>query len=421
MFDTTLAALGPLALIGLGLVLLWLAACRVDSYVATFDLVATLLRAIGWTLLLVGLFIMLAFMSHAFSLFLWIATIVVLISTVVRYFAAEQQSLIWALTVAAERGIPLESAARSFAEERNDRIGRRATLLADYLEAGVPLSLALKRSKTFVPSAIMLAVDLGQESGNLGPALRHAVGQIDESETTLRWTLERLFYVAFIVLFSCGATTFLMVKIMPVLKKILEEFDMETPQATKLLVEVSDLMVSGWPLLVPLIVIWLVFLVVGLCGYMGISAQNLPIVNRLWWSADCALVLRWLANSVRQQRPLADAIRTLAIRFPQRRVRMRLERASSRIDRGADWCESLRAVGVIRRSERALFKTAERVGNLDWTLDEMANSGMRRAAYRIRAWMNIAFPAVLLVLGLIVLFITVGVLMPLVSMINGLT
>lgn len=420
MFDTTIAALGPLASIALGLLLLWIAACRSDSFTTGTDLVTTLLRVVGWVMLLIGILVMLVFMSHVFALFLWLATIVVLVSTVVRYFAAEQQSLVWALTVAAERGIPLESAARAFADERNDRIGRRATLLADYLEAGVPLSLALKRSKTFVPSAIMLAADLGQESGDLGAALRHAAGQIDESETTLRWTLERLFYVAFIILFSCGAMTFLMLKIIPVLKKIFSEFDMELPRVTNALIEVSDVLAHGWPLLLPLFVIWLFFLVVGLCWYMGISPNSLPVLNRLWWSADCALVLRWLATSVRQQRPLAEAIRTLAIRFPQYRVRLRLEHASSRIDRGADWCESLRSAGLIRRSESVLFKTAERVGNLDWTLDEMANSGIRRAAYRIRAYMNVAFPVALLLLGLMVLFITVGVLMPLVAMIEGL-
>jgi type II secretory pathway component PulF len=211
-----------------------------------------------------------------------------------------------------------------------------------------------------------------------------------------------------------------MLKIMPVFNRILFEFDMEVPWETRVLIDVSSMLAAGWPLFLPLIVIWVLFLIVGLCWYMGVAPHSLPLVNRLWWSADCALVLRWLATSVRQQRPLAEAVRTLAIRFPQHRVRMRLEHASSRIDRGADWCDSLRTAGLIRHSESALFKTAERVGNLDWAMDEMASSGMRRASYRIRAWMNIAFPAAVLVLGLIVLSITVGVLMPLVAMIEGL-
>lgn len=420
MFDTTIAALGPLALMGLGAMLLWFAAGQIDRDLTNSNIVIVLLRVVGWVMLLIGILIMLAFMVHAFAIFLWLATIVVLVSTVVRYFAAEQQSLLWALTVAAERGIPLESAARSFAEERNDRIGYRATLLADYLEAGVPLSLALKRSKTSVPTAITLAADLGQETDYLGAALRQAVGQIDQSEATLRWTLERLFYVAFVILFSCAAVTFLMLKIIPVFKQILGDFELELPYATRALIAVSDVLASGWPLLVPLVVVWAILTSVGLCSYMGIAPHRLPLVNRLWWSADCALVMRWLANSVRQQRPLAEVIRSLATRFPQHRVRLRLEQASSRIDRGADWCDSLRSAGLIRRSESALFKTAERVGNLEWTLDEMASSGMRRAAYRIRAWMNIAFPVVLLLLGMVVLFITVGVLMPLIAMIEGL-
>ena len=420
MLDIVLAALGPPALILLGVVLLWIATVRAGNVIEGGDVVWRLLRAVGWVLVLVGLLVMLAFMTHVFAVVLWLATVVVLISIVVRFFAAEQQSLIWVLTVAAERGIPLESAARSFAEERNDRMGHRAARLADYLEAGVPLSLALTRTKTYVPSAIMLAADLGQESGNLGAALRQAAGQIDEGETTLRWALERLFYVAFVILTGLGMVTFLMVKIMPVFHRIMEEMAMELPPVTEALIAISDVVASGLPLFLPLMLVWLLLVIMGLCCYMGFPPYKLPLVNRLWWSADCALVLRWLAISVRQQRPLADAVRMLAIRFPQHRVRRRLEHASSRIDRGADWCDSLRSAGVIRRGESALFKTAERVGNLDWTLDEMANSGMRRAAYRIRAWISIAFPIVLILLGLIVLFITVGIFMPLVSMIDGL-
>lgn len=421
MTDTTLAAVGPLILIAFGVGLLWLAARRVDGLVTSNELGVTLLRCTGWVILVVGILVMLLVMSHVFSIFLWIATIVVIISAVSRYFAAEQQGLLWTLTVAAERGIPLESAARAFAEERNDRVGRRAMLLADFLEAGVPLSLALTRSKNYMPAPVMLAAELGQDAGDLGTALRQAAGEIDESEATLRWTLERLFYLAFLVLASCAALTFLMLHIIPMFKKMLEEFEMEIPQATQCLIMLSDFAARGWPILLPLFVVWVLFTVFGLGWYMGASPHNLPIVNRLWWSADCALVLRWLANAVRKEVPFAEAIRALAIRFPHQGIRKRLEYASSRIDRGAHWCESLRMAGLIRRSESALFQTAARVGNLDWTLEEMASSGMRRATYRFRAWMNILFPVALLLIGAAVLLIAVGVMMPLVDLIAGLS
>jgi type II secretory pathway component PulF len=417
MFEITLTALAPLALILLGLMLLWLASRRADHVSPWNGVVVILLRVAGIVLLLIPLLFVLAVMTHVFAVVLWIATIVVLMSTVGRYFAAEQQSLLWMLAVAAEHDIPLASAARSFADERNDRVGHRAGRLAFYLESGVPLSLALRRSKTSVPSAVMLAADLGEQSGNLGSELRKAVDQVNASDATLRWSLERLFYVGFVISFSSGAVAFLMWKIFPVLAKMFDEFDLRLPPLTIAMIEISDAMTNGWPLFIPLLLIWVLFLVIGLCWYMGVPPHWLPLIHRLWWTADCAIVLRWLATSVRQQRPLAEVIRTLAIRFPQHRIRMRLEFASNRIDCGANWCDSMQAAGLIRQSESALFKTAERVGNLDWTLDEMANSGTRRAAYRIRAWMNIAFPVIVLILGVLVLFISAAFLSPLVSLI----
>ena len=59
------------------------------------------------------------------------------------------------------REIPMEVAARAFAMERRGVVGTRARNLADYLEAGTPLSLALKRSGNTLPSEAMLAADMG--------------------------------------------------------------------------------------------------------------------------------------------------------------------------------------------------------------------------------------------------------------------
>jgi len=98
-----------------------------------------------------------------------------------------------------------------------------------------------------------------------------------------------------------------------------------------------------------------------------------------------------------------------------------LERAASRIDDGQEWSESLRQVGLIRRSEAALFQAAERAGNLAWALEEMADSGVRRATYRLRAWLNVLFPATVLVFGGGVFFIALGLMMPLFSLIQSLT
>ncbi len=346
------------------------------------------------------------------------AVVVVFIAR--RYFEAERRSLLWVLMAAAERGISLEAAAQAFGAERADAIGRRAQNLADYLEAGVPLGLALKRSGNPVPTAALLAADLGQQTGNLGLALRQVGPQIDEIESTFRDVVEEFFYFIFLILFGTGILTFVMLKIIPVFVRMFQDFGLTLPAVTRALIDSSHVVVMWWPLFLLLILLVL---------YAGISLlcrdayplARLPLFSALYWRADRALVLRWLAIAVRRQRPLAEMVRLLAGYFPQARLRQRLERAAQRIEDGERWCESLGQVGLVRRSETALFQAAERAGNLAWALEEMADSSVRRATYRMRAALNVLFPATVLMFGGCVFFIALGLMLPLFSLIQVLT
>ena len=62
---------------------------------------------------------------------------------VARYRQSERCTLLWLLAIAAEKGIPLSQAARSYAAGRTDEMGRRGAALADYLEQGMSLPNAL--------------------------------------------------------------------------------------------------------------------------------------------------------------------------------------------------------------------------------------------------------------------------------------
>lgn len=421
MLEAALLGLLPLLLIAGGFAILWYWAVSPPGVRTGNEITTRAARALGASLLIVGILSAVAVMSSGLAIVLWFATIVVIVASVTWYWQAERLSLLWLLTVAAERGIPLESAARAFAEERNDRVGRKALLLADYLEAGVPLALALQRSGNRLPPAAMLAADLGQESGTLGFALRHVAGTTDRNATVFRSAAEGIFYLAFLTLSIMLIASFHLLKIIPVYARMFLDFQLALPPTTQWLIDVARHAVSGWLLIVPLVGFWIAVVTVAILWYVGYPPQNFPLVRRLWWSADCALVMRWLALSVRQNRPIGPTIRQLALRHPHRVVRARLEQASRRIDRGGQWCDSLRQSQIFRRSECALFKAAERAGNLPWALEEMADSGQRRALYRLRAWTAVLFPLAVIVFAGPVLFLALAVLTPLFQLIEGLT
>jgi general secretion pathway protein F len=304
---------------------------------------------------------------------------------------------------AAERGIPLASAARAFAAERRDRLGRRAEDLAEYLEAGLPLALALTRSGHSLPPSVLLAAELGQQTSTLGPSLRQALCRSEESEAALQWAAEKVVYLGIVAIFGLCLVVFMMIKIVPAYIKIFQDFGADLPPVTVAMVFVSNYTVNYWFLFVPLLLLLLFLLLhVGL-NYMGVR-RSLPGWARSWQSTDSAVVMRWLAAAVRQNRPLTEMMRLLAAYYPRRGVRRKLEWTAKRMDQGADWCDCLGQAGLIRRPEIAVFKSASRTGNLAWALDEMADSSVRRAACRLRALVTVAFPVMVLVMGGCVLF-----------------
>ncbi|MDD4267445.1 MAG: hypothetical protein GXY25_04640 [Pirellulaceae bacterium] len=385
------------------------------------DWLASATTALGWVLFLVGVFAAVGLMAHAFFLLAWIVAALILITLFHRYRAVERRSLLWTLMLAAERGIPLHTAARAFAEERRDATGQRVRDLAEYLEAGLPLALALKRSHLHFPQAVLLSAELGQQTGNLGSALRKALGRGDDAEFVFRSAVERVFYLACLVFIGLCILTFMMVKIVPALVKILTEFSVTAPAALRALITVSRVLIDFWPAILLLAALGLVILVRSLSRQTVYSPRYLPGMIASWQRADRSVILQWLAHAVRQGRPLPEMMRLVAGYLTRAGLRRKLQRAAKRIDQGAEWTGCLQKCGLIGKPEAAVFRAAERTGNLAWALEEMAESHVRRSVYRIQAWVNVAFPASLLALGGCVLLIAFAILSPLFKMILCLT
>jgi type II secretory pathway component PulF len=350
-----------------------------------------------------------------------IATAVVLVAAVRRYHDTEQQSLVWLLTTAAERGVPLDVAARCFAEERGDLVGTRAARLAEYLEAGVPLSLALRRSGIRMSTAAELAADLGTQTGTLGPALRQAINHAEEYEISLRSLVEKSYYIAWMLFFGSATLAFMVIKIAPVYDKMFQEFAIPLPSVTISLLAMTRWCMEYWPFVAGVLVVLLLLFVEGVFFYTGCSVRHLPMIRRFWRRVDCALVMRWLAMAARQDRPFAEFLRLLASYLPQPALRSQLAWAASRLEQGTHWCETLQRAKVLRSHECAVFRAAERAGNLAWALEEMADGSLRRSVRRTRLWLSLAIPAVVLTFGGCVLFFAAAFLLPLAKLIEWLT
>jgi type II secretory pathway component PulF len=222
-----------------------------------------------------------------------------------------------------------------------------------------------------------------------------------------------------------------MIKIVPVHVRMFQAFDIQLPEITQWLLYCWDaadpfrsFIASQFQVEIPLlptllIIALLIPAMLGALYYIDLLPAGAPIVSRLRRRIDASLVMRTLALAVNQRWPMTQTIWMLSRLYPSSSVRGRLRSAGHRINNGEDWCLSLHKAGLLRAPEVAVLHSATRVGNLEWALDEMSDSSVRRLLYRLRLAVNFLFPTTLFLFGLVVAFVVISLFVPLVDLIQG--
>jgi type II secretory pathway component PulF len=347
---------------------------------------------------------------------------VVVFTTIDRQRHGEHRALVWCLAAAAERGIPLSEAARAYADEALGDTGSRALALAQSLEQGVSLAEAVRVARLRLSTAMKMSIRTGEALGLLGPAMRQQLDDSGEGDAALRGTIARFFYLGIVTIFASGLLTFMMIKIVPVMQKMFEEFGLQLPRITVLVISLSNWFVSGGFLLaIPLFLAALVFMLAAVVYFLGWVPRDLPLIWRLFRRYDGALVMRSLALVVRRKGSIVDGLRLIGSVYPIRQVGYRVDQAVLQTMHGADWIAALQQQRLISSVDAAVLASAQRAGNLVWALEEMADSAIRRETYRLQVLVQVLFPPAVITLGVFVGMFCLAIMLPLIALIQGLS
>ena len=154
--------------------------------------------------------------------------------------------------------------------------------------------------------------------------------------------------------------------------------------------------------------------------YAGSIRWDLPGMAWLMRRRHVAAVLDVLSLAAKRQRPLGEALATLASSYPQRSIERRLWAACDDLQAGGDDLQCLQRHGLLGETDLALLQAARRNGNLAWAAGEMADSNRRRFIYRMNAVLQVIFPLIIVAYGLLMAAVAVAVFLPLANLIQGL-
>lgn len=329
---------------------------------------------------------------------------------------AAQGGLLWVLAIATEKSQPLIPVIESFAEEAQGVWRLRLKRLLQYMNQGLSLPDALQEVPGILPKETIVEIRVGWITGLPAEALTRAALNYGRSQQGIGVAAKRfLTYVEALAIIFFLIVSFLMYYIIPKFRKIFDDFGMELPVSTELLIRTAD---YCYP---TVIFVGIGLIVAKLIIRFSTDGREEKFWATLFWPRfGIPDLLANLRLAVMARESLVSVISVLSTHHPQKTIRLKLAQVKSWIENGGTCWQAMQHQKLLKPNETALLESAERLGNLDWTLNEASEMVERRSEYVAQRRMELLQPAVIVLIGLVVGFYAIGMFMPLISLIRGL-
>jgi type IV pilus assembly protein PilC len=319
-------------------------------------------------------------------------------------------------------GMPLAAGLRASALESDSRRARRALLaLAAELDRGSSLEQCLAKCRG-LPREFRGAIAAAQRSGAYSPILVQWLADRRAAKARWRAFLATFSYPVLSILLAIAVFLFFALLVVPVFRKMYEEFGLTLPAFTVMTIWAAE---AGSRILLGMVTVTAISVVVlrlvgGAAGW-SLIVTSMPIIGLPWHWSSVAEALRLLSLLVEHRVPLPEALRLTAGALGDAYVAGQLQILADMVQQGTSLTMSLVQLRTLPLSIVPLVRWGERYGELA--------EGLRSAAQMIEGRMNLrtdivlqVLPPILLVfVGAMALSMTIGLYLPLISLIQGLS
>jgi len=306
-------------------------------------------------------------------------------------------------------------------QAESEHIGRMLAGVRAEVMSGMALSAALESFAVHFPPIYRASVAAGEKSGRLADVLEQLAGYLERRGSLRQKTLQALLYPAIVAAVALLVVTGLMTYVVPQVVSVFQQGSQTLPPLTRGLILISDLLRTwGWTLPPTLL---------GL-GLVVHSALRKPALRRRWHARLLALPLlgRHLRSleSARLASTLAilygsgvallqalEAGRKVLILMP---LQDAIARASEQVREGQSLARALGAARQFPPLLLHMIANGEATGRLGEMLDRAARLQQQDVENRIGALTSLLEPALLLVMGGLVMLIVLAVMQPIIEL-----
>jgi MSHA biogenesis protein MshG len=315
-------------------------------------------------------------------------------------------------------GVPILRALAGLQESSHKASMKRVIQdLRESLDSGRELSTSmLRHPQVFSPFYISL-IRVGEATGLLEDVFMRLFRHLEFDKETRDRIKAALRYPVFVVIAMAIALVVINVFVIPTFAKVFQNFKVELPLMTRILIAVSDFTVHYWPLL-------LVLLIGGAIGFRSWTATpagrhawdraklRLPIVGKIIQQATLARFARGMALCLKSGIPAVQALNVVARATDNDYISQRIVQMRDGVERGESVLRTAAAAGVFTPMVLQMIAVGDETGELDNLLFEVAEMYESEVDYDVKNLAANIEPILIMFLAALVLVLALGVFLP---------
>lgn len=319
-------------------------------------------------------------------------------------------------------GLPIDEALGALGEQGEEERSRSLVIaLRSRVMEGSGLAAAFADYPESFPEIYRASVAAGEQSGRLATVLERLADYAESRDALRQKMLTALAYPLLLTFVAVCVVTGLLVYVVPQIVGVFASMKQQLPLPTVVLIGLSEF-VKRWGVVLFVLVVALVF---GARLALRRDAVRrvwhgwllrLPLVGKLTRAANTARAARTLALLSASAVPLLDALAISAQVVPNLPMRDALRRAAHKVREGGAFSRALADSGYFPPVAVRLIASGERSGQLERMLDEAATHQAKELDRWLAVLTAVLGPAVILLVGAMVLFIVLAILLPIFDM-----
>jgi len=319
-------------------------------------------------------------------------------------------------------GQPIESAYHAVSRQTPKPAAKRVLLAvrARVLE-GYALSDALREYPRIFDPMYCASVHAGEQSGLLDIVMERLADHMEARQDLQRRTGQALIYPILLSVVAFGLVSALLTFVVPNIVQVFEGFDQELPLVTTWLIAISDFFKNyGVTLIVSVIAIAIIYTqLIKLAKFRVLRDRfylRLPYVSYLVRLSNTARFTRTMSILVSSGVTALDSMHISTEVINSEPIKAAVQKAADRVREGEHISVSLENTGYFSPLVLQLVQNGEASGKLGDMLERSARAEENEFAGVTALFIGLFEPAMILLMGVVVLFIVIAILIPIFDM-----